>query len=180
MTLANLINSRRAAHQAQDQGPDVYIEAPQNHQGQEHQQSQQRQHVVGRGYADYARTEGAELDQQKLDEKHMAEYREHNLGAGQATMADVDKWRAERAQAQPGPEPTQEQQNQQARAEQDWDAGLARDNNRERTQANNTEPMRVASPKVEFPDLNDDRVLEAARAAPAQDLSQENSPKIRR
>ncbi|MGH8466369.1 MAG: hypothetical protein ACRER5_19685, partial [Pseudomonas sp.] len=72
-------------------------------------------------------------------------------------------------------------QNQRAREEQDWDAGLARDKNRERTHANNTEPMRVAPSRTELPDLNDDRVLSAARnQAPAQDLSQETSRKLRR
>lgn len=181
MSLSNLIEKRRAAHQAQDQGPDVYQESPQVDQGQNHQQSHQRQHVVGHGYADYAATSPDKLKQEKLDEQHMAEYRADNIGASQATMKEVDEWRAKKAQEQPAPELTQEQQNQKAREEQDWNAGLARDNNRERTHANNTEPMRVAPSRTELPDLNDDRVLVAARdQAPAQDMSLGTSPKIRR
>jgi hypothetical protein len=172
MTLSTLINKRREVHEAHDNGPEAH--------GQERASTNQPQHAVGRGYADVARHGQADHDQAKLDEQHMAEYRANNLGAGQATMAEVDAWRAERALEQPAPELTQEQQNQQAREEQDWNADLAQDNNRERTNANNREPMRAVPRPNELPDINDDQVLEAARPAPNQDLAVESSRKLRR
>lgn len=145
MSLSALIDKRRQAHEEQDHG-------------YEHgQQPQYRSR-----YAQHAHAEGVNLDERQQMQKLEAEYRAHNLGAGQATVEQMEKWQKEQAAKQ---EPAQQVD---AKAERDWEVSAHRAQNQERTQGNNTQAMPMEKSKL--PDLSNDEVL-SQTSTQQQDLS---------
>jgi hypothetical protein len=145
MSLSALIDKRRQAHEEQDHG-------------YEHgQQPQYRSR-----YAQHAHAEGVNLDERQQHQKLEAEYRAHNLGAGQATVEQMENWHKEHTAKQA---PAQQVD---AKAERDWEVSAHRAQNQERAQADISQAMPVVKPKL--PDLSDDAVLSQVNAQ-QQDLT---------
>ncbi len=150
MSLAELIEKRRQAHHEQDHSQ-AYPE---------HQQHQHR--TAG---AQHAHAESQNLDERKQHQKLEAEYRANNLGAGQATVEQMEKWKQEQ-QAKQAPE-----QRLDGMAERDWEVAAHRAQNRDRTNPDNTNVMPME--KAKLPDLNDPAVLsQAPGQAKQQDEAQ--------
>ena len=141
MSLAELIEKRRQAHQEQDHSQ-AYPE---------HQQHQHR--TAG---AQHAHAESQNLDERQQHQKLEAEYRANNLGSGQATLEQMEKWKQEQqAKQQPA-------QQIDGKAEREWDAAARQAQNRDRTNPDNTIAMPME--KAKLPDLNDPAVLSQGQA----------------
>jgi hypothetical protein len=145
MSLSTLIDKRRQAHEEHDHG---------------YQHGQQPQYRSR--YAQHAHAEGVNLDEREQHQKLEAEYRTHNLGAGQATIEQMEKWQREHGAKQ---EPAQQVD---AKAERDWEVSAHRAQTQERTNPDNTRAMPIEKPKL--PDLTDDAVLSQA-STQHQDLA---------
>lgn len=139
MNLAQLIDKRRQVHQDQD-----HTQAFPEHQ---HHRTAGAQH---------AHAEGQNLDERQQHQKLEAEYRANNLGAGQATLEQMEKWKQEQTAKQ---EPAQQID---CKAERDWEVSATRAQNRERTQPDNTQAMPME--KAKLPDLNNPEVLNQSQA----------------
>ena len=175
--LTSLLSQRRESQQQQA----VMREMPANHEAQpspeiQNRQEPQQQHRMrtARGYEDYAKTAEVEQDYIKDYDRDFGAYARANGRNPQGE--ELDNWLQKQAQEVPAPQLSAVDQ---AKAERDWEVSAHKAQNTNRTNADHSAVMDTPKPKASFPNINDDRVLEAAKVEPATQELDPMKPRLR-